>query len=76
LTTETKLLWRLRRQIVARLSSAPPDKRAALEASLRGIDLLLRESTKNVVASRFRFQSRIERIRHEQILNYAQLSAH
>ena len=39
---DTKLIWTIRRRIVAQLESAPAEKRAGLRAALRGIDLLLR----------------------------------
>jgi hypothetical protein len=39
---DTKVIWTIRRRIVAQLESAPAEKRAGLRAALRGIDLLLR----------------------------------
>ena len=51
MSAESKLLWQLRRRIVRRLGTAPLEKRAGLQASLRGIDLLVRESTKTALAA-------------------------
>jgi hypothetical protein len=42
-----KLLWTIRRQIVEQLESAPIEKRAALRAALRGLDMLLRVTFEN-----------------------------
>ena len=39
---DTKVIWTVRRRIVAQLESAPAEERAGLRAALRGIDLLLR----------------------------------
>ena len=39
---DTKLIWKIRRRIVAQLESAPTERQAGLRAALRGIDLLLR----------------------------------
>ena len=41
---QMQLLWQIRRKIVAQLDSAPLEKQAALRASLRGIDMLLRRN--------------------------------
>jgi hypothetical protein len=38
------LLWKIRRKIVLQLDSAPPERQSELRASLRGIDLLLRQN--------------------------------
>jgi hypothetical protein len=42
-----KLLWKTRRRIASLLESAPLEKRAALLAALRGVDLLLRTNFEN-----------------------------
>jgi len=39
---DTKVIWTIRRRIVAQLESASVEKRAGLRAAQRGIDLLLR----------------------------------
>jgi hypothetical protein len=39
---DTKVIWKIRRRIVAQLEGAPVERRAGLRAALRGIDLLLR----------------------------------
>ena len=39
---DTKVIWTIRRRIVAQLESALVGKQAGLRAALRGIDLLLR----------------------------------
>ena len=43
-----KLLWQIRRKIVAQLKVAPFEKQAGLRASLRGIDILLRATISRV----------------------------
>ncbi len=47
-----KLLWKIRRRIVAQLDSAPTEKRAGLRAALRGVDALLRAVFENRVGGR------------------------
>jgi hypothetical protein len=39
---DNKLIWTIRRRIVAQLESAPTERQAGLRAALRGIDMLLR----------------------------------
>jgi hypothetical protein len=51
MTTDGQHLWQLRRRIVSELEAASPEKRAGLKASLRGIDQLIRESSKTALAA-------------------------
>jgi hypothetical protein len=42
MSSRTKIVWQVRRKIANLLSVAPPEKRAGLRTTLRGIDQLLR----------------------------------
>jgi len=42
-----QILWQIRRQIVAQLTTAPMEKKAGLRAALRGVDWLLRAVFEN-----------------------------
>jgi hypothetical protein len=48
-----KLLWQLRRSIVAQMESAPAEKISGLRAALKGIDGLLRANFDNRVNGRW-----------------------
>lgn len=55
-----KVLWKVRRRIVAQLDSAPVEQRAQLRAPLRGIDLLLLEVVENRVGGALRVRHVIQ----------------